>query len=136
MNRIIASAVLALGMGLGFTSHASAQASAVVVTVPFDFALQGRVLPQGTYRIASTGGFLGFKNASQHTSLFAQGVRTEASKDAKSVLVFDNVEGNYFLRKIVTFSSTLSVDFPRSDLERKTRESVTSRSIYAETSSR
>ena len=136
MKRTIALATLALGMSFGFTSHASAQATAVSATVPFDFAVEGRVLPKGTYQIGNSGGFLAFKNAGQHTSLFTRGLPGVASKDGRSVLIFDKVQGNYFLRKIVTLSGALSVDFPLSDLESRTKESGTSFSIYAETSSR
>jgi hypothetical protein len=136
MKRTIALAILALGMSLGFISHASAQATSVRVTVPFDFAVEGNILPQGTYQIGTSGGFLGFKNASQHASLFAQGLPGAVSKDGRSVLVFDKVQGKYFLRKIVTFSGPLSVDFQRSKQDSKTRESAELRSIYAETSSR
>lgn len=136
MKRTIALATLALGMSIGFTTHVSAQTTAVRVTVPFDFAVGNHVLPQGTYRIGTDGDLLAFNGRDQKASLFTVAPRGEASKDGKSVLVFDNIEGQYFLRKIVTTSARISADFPMSKLEKNSRESIGTRSVYAETSSR
>ena len=136
MKRTIAAAILALGMSIGFTSHASAQEGVVLVTVPFDFAVGGRVLPQGSYRIAADRGFLAFRNAELKTSIFSRGFHGETSKNGKTLLVFDDVKGNYFLRKIVTVSDGMSMEFPLSNFERKTRKSEDTRNIYGETSSR
>jgi hypothetical protein len=123
-------------MSHGFTTKASAEEKGVRATVPFDFAVGSRILPQGTYNIGPDGGFVAFKGTEKKASLFTIAPRGESSKDGKSVLVFDNVEGQYFLRKIVTTSTQSSVEFPLSKLERKTRESVSTRNIYAEASSR
>ena len=136
MKHPIAVLTLALGMALGFTFHASAQQHVVNVTVPFDFAVDGQVLPQGNYRIGTDGDFLLFKDSGEATHLFLRGFKGDASKDGRSALVFDNVKGNYFLRKIVTTSDNLNMDFRQSDLEQKTATSEGSRSIYAQNSSR
>ncbi|HEY2468865.1 MAG TPA: hypothetical protein VGI45_13630 [Terracidiphilus sp.] len=128
MKRTLVTVTLAALMGLGFVSHASAQANQIVVTVPFDFAVGSRTLPQGTYRIGRDGDFLAFRNAEQKTALFTSGLPGESSKDGTSKLIFDNLDGSYFLRKIVTLSQTSSVDFPQSGSESKARES---RSVYA-----
>jgi hypothetical protein len=136
MKRTIAVFALALGMTLGFSPHASAQQDTVVVTVPFDFSIGGRVLPQGEYHIATDGGFLSIRDSEQKTHRFLRGVPGDASKDGRSVLVFDNVDGNYFLRKIATGRSNMNMEFSESTLERNTRNSEHSRSIFAENSGR
>jgi hypothetical protein len=133
MKRTLAVVTLVLGMSLGFTSRSSAQEGTVIVTVPFDFAVEGRVLPQGTYHITSDTNFLTFKNDEQKTNLFSRGIPAEGTADGHTKLVFDDVNGNYFLRKIVTEAVNMNMDFPRSKVQRKTE---LSRNIYAETSSR
>ena len=136
MKRTIAVFVLALGITLGFTPHASAQQNMVVVTVPFDFSIGSRVLPQGEYRIAPDGSFLSISDSEQRAHRFLKGVPGEPSKDGRSVLVFDNVDGKYFLRKIATNSSSMNMEFEESNLERKSRSSERSRSVFAESSGR
>jgi hypothetical protein len=133
MKRTIAVVALVLGMSLGFTSRSSAQGGTVIVTVPFDFAIEGRVLPQGTYHITSDTNFVTFKSGEQKTNFFTRGIRGDGSADGQTKLVFDDVKGSYFLRKIVTVSDNMNMDFPRSNLQTKTEHS---RSIYAETSGR
>ena len=133
MKRTVAVVALVLGMSLGFTSRSSAQEGTVIVTVPFDFAVEGRVLPQGTYRITSDTNFVTFKNGELKTNLFTRGFRADASADGQTKLVFDDVNGNYFLRKIVTVAENMSMDFPRSNQKTKAENS---RNIYAETSGR
>lgn len=133
MKRTVAVVTLVLGMSLGFTSRSSAQEGTVIVTVPFDFAVEGRVLPQGTYHITSDTNFLTFKSDEQKTNLFNRGIRGEGAANGQTKLVFDDVNGSYFLRKILTEAVNMNMDFPRSNAQRKTEQS---RSVYAETSSR
>ena len=68
--------------------------------------------------------------------MFIPGVRNEGSKDGKSMLVFDNVNGQYFLRDIYSIYARTSVTFPKSKLEQKSQEAPAIRNIYAENSSR
>ena len=136
MKRIITAAILVLGISLGISNRASAQDGGIRVTVPFDFAVGNRILPQGSYHISSDGGFLAFKNSERKTSLFTQGIRNEGAKDDKSMLVFDNVNRQYFLRNIYSVYARTSVAFPKSKLEQKSQEAPAIRNIYAENSSR
>jgi hypothetical protein len=136
MKRNIAAAILALAMSLGFTSHASAQAGQVVATIPFDFAVGGQVLPQGAYHIEDVGNFLAFRNGELKTSIVTRGLHGETSTDGKTVLFFDDVKGNYFLRKIVTVSDGMSMEFPVSNLESKISKPESTRSIYGDISGR
>jgi hypothetical protein len=134
MKRVLAAAVLSLGLGLSFTTHASAQTT-VRATVPFDFAVGERVLPHGTYLIGTDGSFTSFKTQEGKTSLFlvaSPGVPT----DGAPKLVFDDINGNYFLRDIVTDRTPTTSHFAVSKLEKELKESRRALNIYAETSSR
>jgi hypothetical protein len=136
MKRIITAAILLSGMTFGISNRASAQEAAVKVDVPFDFAVGTHVLPAGNYRIAAHGDALLFDNHDQKASLFTLALRGDTAKDGLSKLIFDDVQGRYFLRHIVSTSSKVSVNFPISKLESGSQEIAQSRSIYAETSSR
>lgn len=136
MNRIITAAILLIGVTAGISNRASAQEPAVKVNVPFDFAVGTHVLPAGTYRIEAHNDSLAFDNRDKKAFLFTLARRGDMATEGRSKLVFDNVEGRYFLRKIETTSARTSVDFPISKLEKASREVAQTRSIYAETSSR
>ncbi len=136
MKRIITAAILLIGTGFGISSHASAQEAAVKVDVPFDFAVGSHVLPAGTYRIAAHGDSLAFDNYDKKAFLYALARRGDMATDGQSKLKFDNVQGRYFLRTIVSTSAKTSVVFPASKLETMSREVAQTRTIYAETASR
>ena len=136
MKRIITAAILLIGTGFGISSHASAQEAAVKVDVPFDFAVGSHVLPAGTYRIAAHGDELAFDNHDKKAFLFTLTYRGDMAKDGKPKLIFDDAHGQYFLRRIETTSSSTSVAFPVSKLEKHSQEIAESRIIYAETASR
>jgi hypothetical protein len=136
MKCTIVTAILVLGMSLGFSPHASAQQPKVLVTVPFDFAVGGRTLPQGSYEIVSDHAFIAFRNADQKITMYIAGQHGQTAKDGRTVLVFDDVKGDYFLRKIVTVSDAMSMEFPLSKLESQTRNSESARTVYGETSGR
>ena len=136
MKRTIAAAMFALAMTFGFTSHASAQQGVVLATVPFDFSVGGRVLPQGSYHIGGDGAFLAFRNADQKVTVLTRGFEGERSKDGRTVLVFDHVKDNYFLRRIVAASDGMSMEFPLSDLERKITNPESTQTVYGKISGR
>jgi hypothetical protein len=123
MKRIITLAIFIVGVSLAMTNRISAQNSSVTVQVPFDFAVGDHVLPKGTYKIQPDGDFLLF-NSKEHSasSFFANAWHGDASIDGRSVLSFDVVDGQHFLRKIAATSSTTSADFPVSKLEKNATE--------------
>ena len=105
------------------------------MNVPFDFAIEGQVLPQGNIVSRPTEVSSRLEIGIEVSSLSPRGSGGTA-KDGRSALVFDNVDGNYFLRKIVTSADNMNMEFNASKLERKTRTSEHSRNIYAENSGR
>jgi hypothetical protein len=140
MKRIITVAILMIGASFGVSNRATAQEATLKVDVPFEFAVGNHLLPAGNYQIASHGDSLFFDNREQGAGLFTMAIAGDTTKDGQSKLTFDNVEGKYFLRKIVSTSQKTSATFPVSKLERHARETaqatVGTRNIYAETSSR
>jgi hypothetical protein len=136
MKRIITLAILLAGATFGAASYASAQEAAVKVNVPFEFAVGSHVLPAGTYHIAAQGDSLAIADYDNKSSLFILANHGDMATDGQSKLIFDVVEGRYFLRKIETTYSKTSVDFPKSKLEKHSQELAQSRTIYAETASR
>jgi len=140
MKRIITVAILMIGASFGVSNRASAQEAALKVDVPFDFAVGNHVLPAGDYQIASHGDSLFFENREQRAELFTIAAAGDTATDGQSKLIFDNVQGQYFLRRIVSTSQKTSAAFPVSKLEKHSREvaqsTIGTRSIYAETSSR
>jgi hypothetical protein len=136
MKRIITAAILLSGAVFGIGGRASAQEAAVKVDVPFDFSVGSHALPAGSYRIAAHGDSLAFENHDKKAFLFTLAARDEMATDGQSKLIFDNVHGQYFLRRIETASAQTSVEFPVSKQEMHSQEVAQSRTIYAETASR
>ena len=144
MKRMITLALVVAG--LGYTSYASAQNAAIKVDVPFDFAVGNHVLPSGEYRISHDGGTLVLESRDHRAHLYTVAEPGDTAKDGKSKLTFDVVQGQYFLRKIASTSSSTSAEFPASRLEKKSRElsmqqakwqePEQSSTIYAETARR
>jgi hypothetical protein len=121
MKRMIAFAILLAGTSL-ITNNASAQQGGVQATVPFDFSVADRVLPQGTYRIVADGDFLSISNLEHSKNLRVLGITGETAKDGQPKLVFDRIGDQYFLRQIVSTTARTSQNFPKSKLEMDSRE--------------
>jgi hypothetical protein len=136
MKRIIVSVILVFGATVGLATRASAQEDVVCAKVPFSFEVGGQVLPSGVYRIEPRGDFLLFENKEGNTGVFANAYHGETSTNGKDTLTFDVVDGQYFLRKIVSETADTSADFPRSKLEKKAQELRASHQTIAATMGR
>jgi len=98
---------LLAGVALGATATANAQG--LVVTVPFDFVVSGNTLPADNYVIRqgllpndNTGlAFLG-----QHKGILARATEID-SHYTGTKLVFQRIDGQYFLSDVVTLEGTL-----------------------------
>jgi hypothetical protein len=119
MKRIIAIAVLIVGAAFGSTSRASAQQPKVVANVPFDFVLENRTLPAGTYRIESHGEFLSIESQDGSKTIFATASQGETRADGKAELDFDVVDGKRYLRRVVSSTADTSKDFPACKMEKE-----------------
>lgn len=85
--------------------------------VPFEFSVDNKTLPAGDYLISRQGNFLLIRSGS--SEVFVLPGEADPSRDGHNRLVFDSVNGTYFLRKLETESSTSSVQLPASKAERK-----------------
>ena len=120
MKQITALALFSIA---GFVSigQAMAQDHAVQATIPFEFRAGNKVLPAGTYTIAT-----GTDNLIVITKHNQPAVVTVASRDGresrKQELVFDKYGDRYFLREILCQSAGMNLELPPSKVEKATRQ--------------
>jgi hypothetical protein len=120
MKQITALALFSIA---GFVSigQAMAQDHAVQATIPFEFRAGNKVLPAGTYTIAT-----GTDNLIVITNHDQPAVVTVALRDGRDLrkqeLVFDKYGDRYFLREILCRSAGMSLELPPSKVEKATRQ--------------
>jgi hypothetical protein len=120
MKQITALALFSIA---GFVSigQAMAQDHAVQATIPFEFRAGNKVLPAGTYTIAT-----GTDNLIVITNHDQPAVVTVALRDGrdsrKQELVFDKYGDRYFLREILCQSAGMNLELPPSKVEKATRQ--------------
>lgn len=117
MNRIRSLASIAALAMLSAAPSLIAQQFGYKANVPFEFSVDNKTLPAGDYLIGRQGPFLLISNSSYQVIVLP----TEAnpSRDDHNRLIFDHVNGTYFLRKLETQSSVSSIELPASRTERK-----------------
>src|ERR1700744_4400968 len=95
----------------------NAQDSRFRANVPFEFSVDNKTMPAGQYYLHRHGVFLYIDAGNVGTyTVVAAG---EPSHSGHTSLVFDRVNGSYFLRKIVTPYSDDSVEIFLSRTEKK-----------------
>ncbi len=108
-----------LGVGSAF---AQAQTREVRATVPFDFTVGNQPLPAGTYTVAPAMHGTAVRIESRKVRLV---VLTEGGNDgnpsAGCALNFDRRDGQYFMRGVLCGPAAMSIHFPPSKLEKRTR---------------
>lgn len=103
-------------------STAFAQTQKVRATVPFNFAVGNKVLPAGTYTIFPvTYGEIDIQNGKTNVLESVIQEDPDGGASAKSRLVFDQHNGQYFLREVLCESGKMNVSFPTSKLEKQAR---------------
>jgi hypothetical protein len=118
MNRIRSLVSLIVVAIFQTTPSLIAQESLFQANVPFQFNVENKTLPAGEYRITRHREFLRIGSDSPGVYVVAMG-GGEPSHDGHMALVFDRVDGAYYLRKLVTTSSDSSMELPASRTERK-----------------
>jgi hypothetical protein len=123
MKRLIAAITFFASSSLFAVMPTQAQERAISANVPFDFVVGDRVLPPGSYRIASIDNsfqvFIDGKG--RPPAAFAVGSPREKAGNGESRLVFDKIGDRYFLKAIVSEFLAKSLDFPESKAEKKAR---------------
>lgn len=119
MKRITAFALFTLA-GILSCGSALAQDHAVQATVPFDFTIGNKLLPPGTYTIAPVSDeVIAIQNRDRQVSILSSTSPDSRQAGSRSVLVFDEYAGQYFLREVLSESAALNVDLPRSKSEER-----------------
>src|ERR1700722_18233974 len=104
MKRIITAVTFFAVSSLFAIMPASAQERAISANVPFDFVVGGRMLPPGSYRIASVNNSFQvlIDSKGQQPATFAMGYPSQRAANGESKLVFGKVGDQYFLKAIVS----------------------------------
>jgi hypothetical protein len=93
---------------------AHAQQTRVVASVPFNFIVGDRAYPAGDYSFSNSGAVLTITNTEQaKTEMTLSQACENVAPSANTKLVFQSMEGNYFLRQIWVAGETRGRELPR-----------------------
>ncbi len=119
MKRITVSILLVLA-SIFATGAALAADRAVQAKVPFDFTVGDRLLPAGTYTIASlNSGVIVIQSRDSQISLMAITSPDSNESAHGGKLVFDKYGDQYFLSEVLCPTAAISAALPKSKLEKK-----------------
>lgn len=118
MNRIKSLIPLIAAAIFQITPSLTAQEIVFRADVPFQFSVDDKTLPAGTYRLIRQGEFLQVENEKQSAGAFAMLFAGDSSHSGHDVLIFDRVNGTYFLRTIDDSSSGRCIQLPVSRTEK------------------
>jgi hypothetical protein len=121
MNRIGVFAVLSAATMFPLASSLVAE-QPLHANVPFEFSVANRNLPAGEYRIEHHGGFLSIENQDTLRTVMLIATPGESSKDGRSFLSFEEVNGVLFLRRVATPDARSSVEIAASKTRKQARE--------------
>jgi hypothetical protein len=121
MNRIRNVVFLVVAAVVQTAPSLTAQQQDYKATVPFEFSAGDRTLPPGEYRISRRNTFLNIENRDGHASGFVLSSNGDPSTDGLVHLVFDEVNDQHFLRRVVAPASLGSIELTVSNAEKKAR---------------
>ena len=120
MKRIIAIALFAAS-SLAAAGNLSAQEHMVKANIPFDFTVNNKVLPAGTYTISSLSpNAVEVRNMNGHIAELSL-VQNDDKRSKTPVLVFQRYGSQYFLHEILAANS-LNVTVPASKREQRRQQ--------------
>ena len=109
--------VLAVGM-----SVAVAQSAPMKVSVPFEFWVNGKVLPAGQYEVIQVGDRATLiANTNDRSKMLGLFIHCESLKMQEPRLVFHKVDGHYFLSQVWMQQSENGLEVPPSRFEKELR---------------
>jgi hypothetical protein len=122
MRKLLTTMALFAVTSLVAVNNVSAQEHAVQASIPFDFTVNGALLPPGTYWFKSTSSNQVFvQNKARGASALANGFSDDKNSQDVAKIVFDRVGDQYFLHEIVATSAGQSVSLPVSKLEKQVK---------------
>jgi hypothetical protein len=98
-----------------------AQQTIMSAKVPFDFSVNGKYLPAGTYQIHELSHATLIANQDGHFNVLGTYSSAGPSKPGENKLVFDKVGDNYFLRQIWVSARYDGLAVPESKREKEMR---------------
>jgi hypothetical protein len=120
MKRIIAIALFAAS-SLAAAGNLSAQEHMVKANIPFDFTVNNKVLPAGTYTISSLSpNAVEVRNMNGHIAELSL-VQNDDKRSKTPVLVFQRYGSQYFLHEILA-ANALNVTVPASKREQRRQQ--------------
>ena len=121
MNRIGVFAVLSAATVFPLAKSLVAEQQ-LHANVPFAFSVANRNLPAGEYRFEHHGAFLSIENRDTLRMVTLIASPGERSKDGRSFLSFEEVNGVLFLRRVATPGALSSVELAASKTRKQARE--------------
>lgn len=121
MNRIRSLVVLVVAAMVQMAPSLTAQQEEFDATVPFQFSAGNRTLPPGEYRISRRNAFLHIENRKDYAAAIILTSSGEPSGDGGVHLVFDEVNEQHFLRRVVAPASLGSIELAVSSAEKKAK---------------
>jgi hypothetical protein len=120
MKRYVLSGLVALSLAMAIAATGYSQmAHRVEAKIPFEFAVSGKVLPDGAYVVTGdTSGFLTIRSLDGHNGVLALATHVQSSAPRKeATMVFDRIGDHYFLTQIWEPGNDAGVQIPRSKME-------------------
>jgi hypothetical protein len=106
----------------GLMAAQSLTSSAVVANVPFDFMVNNKIIPAGECVVKSAdGNILAINNFEARKSALVASSHADASKDDRTVLVFNRYGSQYFLAEIRIEGGSLTYKLPTNRAEKELR---------------
>jgi hypothetical protein len=123
MKRI---AAIALFIAASFLTAGSAMAQdhTVMATIPFNFTVDGSLLPAGHYTLGSAATsprILRITDWDKHVRILTVTMPNASEQRQSNVLVFHKIGNQYFLSEIRSEASSMDVRLTTSKLEKKAR---------------
>ncbi|MBV8672022.1 MAG: hypothetical protein JOZ33_01190 [Acidobacteriaceae bacterium] len=121
MKKITAIALFAI-CGLLAAGKAIAQEHSVQATIPFNFSVNNKVLPAGTYTITRESANLILIHNLHTTGAWAIAVPDASQSANRKQLVFARYGDQYFLREILCGADTINLKLPETRREKQVQQ--------------
>ena len=122
MRKVLTTMALFAVTSLVAVNNVSAQEHKLQANIPFDFTVNGALLPPGTYLFKSTSTNQVFvENKARGAHAVTNGFSNDKTANDVAKIVFDKVGDQYFLHEIVATSASQSVSIPVSKLEKQVK---------------
>lgn len=106
----------------GLLAAQSLTSSTVVANVPFEFMVNNKMIPAGACAVKSAdGNVLAISNFDARIAVLATSSQQGATKDDRTVMVFQRYGSQYFLSEIRIKGSDVSYRLPQSRAEAELR---------------